>query len=321
MAISLIDLQNDAISALKSSPANKAIDNKQIQLNDIQNFRLNSSPTVYNFDFINSAIPSTSIVGMKHILTNNKSKVTPSVKIDGNTVYNPTESTKRINTVTSNIDSYSFLPMPQAIQANYPKSWEGVGVGLAGMFVNGEGNSIDKFRQGMSKTWNYGKEVAPDVSTSKIAGMGFGSDEEILRLIRHNRGNAVNDKVKLMFKDLPFRSFGLAYALFPKNEQDMENVFNWIKNMKKDSAPNLANGLDSNFWTYPKLWKLTIQSGNGRVLIKTLNCALTDVATDYTPDGIWSQHYDGNPTKINVTLNFTEIEPAYSQLYVNDEVV
>lgn len=320
------DLLDDAISSLQT--ASSIVGDIEGVINNgvdgVVSFALTTSPLIFNFDFISSGTPSSSIIGYSHILSNTTDTVTPPTTIGGDVIYNPNNTVNKVNTVVSSIDSYAFLPMPQSISASYPKSWENVNVGLSGMFVDDKGK-LDAFG-GARKRGKYHSDTMVDVASAGAASLGLtgmsvdGSQDEILRLMRHINGKAINDRVKVMFKDLPFRTFSLNYQLFPKNEKDMLNTFTWIKDMKARSAPDL-NGTDNNFWSYPKMFKLKIQSGTGVVMIKTLDCVLTDISTDYAPDGIWAQHKDGNPVKINVALSFSETAPAYRSLIESGEVI
>ena len=50
--------------------------------------------------------------------------------------------------------------------------------------------------------------------------------------------------------------------------------------------------------------------------IKT--CALTGVAVNYTPEGMWNAYEKGMPTSMLLSLRFGELEPIFDTDYEED---
>ena len=51
--------------------------------------------------------------------------------------------------------------------------------------------------------------------------------------------------------------------------------------------------------------------------IKT--CALTGVAVNYTPEGMWNAYEKGMPTSMLLSLRFGELEPIFDTDYDDNE--
>ena len=70
----------------------------------------------------------------------------------------------------------------------------------------------------------------------------------------------------------------------------------------------------------PSIWQLTYKSG--RNTLKTANrfkqCALTDISTNYTGEGVYATYGDGSPISTIMTLQFTELVPIYQSDYGDD---
>ena len=49
--------------------------------------------------------------------------------------------------------------------------------------------------------------------------------------------------------------------------------------------------------------------------------ACTNVAVDWTPNGYWTNHQDGNPVSIGLTLTFTELILAHKLNLKNGVIV
>ena len=53
-------------------------------------------------------------------------------------------------------------------------------------------------------------------------------------------------------------------------------------------------------------------------VLRIKTCALTGVAVNYTPDGMWNAYEKGMPTSVLLSLRFGELEPIFDTDYEED---
>ena len=274
---------------------------------DIQN-QINSTGSIINdkIDFANSisekfgafSLPTMpaihDLTGLSDI--SGDASVSLSAK-KAETVNAPTSSGNSIGTggtngaggsskpVVETIVAMVGLPMPQDISINYPKNWSGQNVGLVG-------GLLSAFRNGDANLSDAAKAVG-----SKMAG-----DNGLKKIMMDDAKISEKEHIKVMFQDIPFRTFSLSFKLFPKESGDPERIESMIKQMKLDSAP----AADGFLWTYPKTYEVKVASGKN-IMIYSKEAALIDISVNYTADGIWSQHADGYATATNLTLTYQDL--------------
>ena len=81
-------------------------------------------------------------------------------------------------------------------------------------------------------------------------------------------------------------------------------------------APIASGGTESEsawFLKTPKVFELRYRTGNRnhKFLHKFKQCFLTDVAVNYTGDGVYATYDDGSPVSYLMDLSFKELEPIY----------
>ena len=191
-------------------------------------------------------------------------------------------------TVTNILYGANILPQPQNIVVSYPKSWGG----QAG------GSAITDLRNG--DFGDTGLKMGTDMANQVLGSSRVGTD------IKKGKGINHNDRIKILFEDLPFRTFDMSFMLQPKRKEDVKIMIDFIQQLKIASAPDLAYGDAA--WRFPDTFRMTYTGGEGNVLFSTLELACTNITVNYTPQGIWSQYKDGTPVAIQVDLAFMEME-------------
>ena len=75
------------------------------------------------------------------------------------------------------------------------------------------------------------------------------------------------------------------------------------------------------FLKTPNVFELRYRTGNKdhNYLHKFKQCFLTDVAVNYTGDGVYSTYEDGSPVSYLMDLSFKELEPIYDIDYDSTE--
>jgi len=77
---------------------------------------------------------------------------------------------------------------------------------------------------------------------------------------------------------------------------------------------------DSNlFLLSPHTFKITYihknQEGSHKFLNKFKECALTNLTTNYTPEGQYATFYDGPMVSYEIQMQFQELEPVFNEDY------
>ena len=120
-----------------------------------------------------------------------------------------------------------------------------------------------------------------------------------------------NPHIEQRFESVSFREFQFVYEFAAKSRQEVESIENIIKTFRFHMHPELVStGL---FFDYPSLFDISIRFKNeeNRYIHKISTCYLTSFTTNYTSTGVFATNRDGQPTEIQCTMNFREIEPLH----------
>lgn len=181
-----------------------------------------------------------------------------------------------------------FLPMPQNIEVSYPKSWS-------------QKSTLSEVGSGAG---GFDKTVA-FLKKKGISMVETMAPDDVVAETYYQKGIAVDDKKKLLFTGLDFRTFNFSIKFQPKNAVEQVMVQDYIADMKMRSAPRRGGG---SYFEYPDFFQLDFpRLGN---LFGTGELAMTNITVNYTPDGMWTEHTDGKPTATLISLAYTEVELA-----------
>jgi hypothetical protein len=120
-------------------------------------------------------------------------------------------------------------------------------------------------------------------------------------------GVAVNPFREVLFEAIDFRSFSFKYRFFPKSRQEADNVERIIKLFKFHMHPDLST--NKLFFIYPSEFEIGyyFQNKENTYFHKFKPCALESIEVSYGGEQ-FSTFFDGNPTEVNMTLTFRELE-------------
>jgi hypothetical protein len=157
--------------------------------------------------------------------------------------------------------------------------------------------------------------------TSKILNMqGRGVDPE--SILARGGGIVPNSNMEFLFKGPTLRSFNnFSWRMTARSEKEAAMIRRIIRFFKQGMAPKKftgKSGAPSYMLGTPNIFKLSYQNGqNGQIegvnMFKT--CALTQFATNYTPDGFWAAYEKGQPLSVTIAMAFNELEPVYDTDY------
>ena len=136
--------------------------------------------------------------------------------------------------------------------------------------------------------------------------------------------------MQLLFNAPTLREFTFNWRLTARSREEAIRVKNIIRFFKQGMAVKKNNknktGEGSFFLGTPNIFDIHFKTSkqnyeildrNDSVLrIKT--CALTGVAVNYTPDGMWNAYEKGMPTSVLLSLRFGELEPIFDTDYEED---
>jgi hypothetical protein len=196
------------------------------------------------------------------------------------------------------------LHIPNNLSVNYSMTWsedDTSALAMAGAAVQqgweiakgigGNGNNTDVSGVGAAILTNLALSKGPNQAGNSVA-----------------TGLAANPKKEQVFKGVNFRTFSFDYKFFPRNWNEAQNIRNIIQEFKYHMHPEFKD--NNNFvYIYPSEFDIFYyQDGEENLnLHRHTSCVLTDMAINYTPNGMFSTFPDGSPTQIDVTLSFREL--------------
>jgi hypothetical protein len=196
------------------------------------------------------------------------------------------------------------LHIPNNLSVNYSMSWsedDTAGLAMAGAAVqqgwevakalSGKGNNTDVSGVGAAILTNIALSKGPNQAGNSVA-----------------TGLAANPKKEQVFKGVNFRTFSFDYKFFPRNANEARNVRFIIDEFKYHMHPEFKD--NNNFvYIYPSEFDIFYyRDGQENLnLHRHTSCVLTDMAINYTPNGMFSTFANGMPTQIDITLTFREL--------------
>lgn len=208
----------------------------------------------------------------------------------------------------TSLDRAIILPMPNDhivnTAVNYDQDHIPSGLTQAGDFFNsiGQGGITDKATK-------VGAEMAAGlVNKLKASVMGGGDATSGKDLLAANR-LAVNPKKEVMFSGFGFRSFSFLYSFAPKNNTESAVVREIITSFRYYALPEIKKSKE--FYIFPAEFEISFIRGesDNPAIPRIATSVLQRVNVNYSPGGgSWSSLPDGTPVRIDLMLDFVEIE-------------
>jgi len=147
--------------------------------------------------------------------------------------------------------------------------------------------------------------AAVGASLAKLPG-AFGV-ADVGSALSASTGTALNPFKETVFESVDFRSFAFKYKFYPKNKKESEDVFRIIETFKFHMHPEMSDG--NLFFIYPSEFNITYYFGQQRnsYFHKFTTCVLESMDVSYGGEQ-FSSFRNGEPTEINVSLTFRELE-------------
>ena len=214
------------------------------------------------------------------------------------------------------------LYMPEDIAQDATRSWDEASFGplqLAGLRAAGTVIGQD------GDFWTKIKEAAGDAMDPQnldalIRGAAAKAGETISGVNQNQItggliGQVLNPNLEVMFNRVGLRTFNFRWMLVPRNERESTIIKEMIWQVKKASAPELAQA--GWFTTVPHVFRIQYKTGSqaNPWLNKIKACALTSIQVNHTASGSWSTLEDGAPTATALQLQFKELKAIMSEDY------
>lgn len=182
---------------------------------------------------------------------------------------------------------------------------------MAGAYSRAGGISglVDSFSTDATGTANrFGGDAARMLleGALKVPDM-FGMN--LQNILEVSTRRVANPHVEQRFESMQFREFQFVYEFSARSKAEADQINEIIKTFRFHMHPELVeSGL---YFMYPSLFDLSVmfKDGNNPYIHKISTCVLTSCTVNYTSTGVFSTNRDGQPTEIQVTMSFKEIEP------------
>ena len=163
-------------------------------------------------------------------------------------------------------------------------------------------------------TKQYIRDYAAAAAINAVAGTNIRAGDILAR----TDGKIVNQNLELLFNGVSLRPFNFAWDLTPRDEKEAGVIREILYKLKQSSAARRSN---SAFLGSPDVWRISYRKGTQvhGFLNRFKICALTNVGINYTGSGQYASYNDsmGTPVHMQLSLNFTELEPIYREDYDN----
>ena len=235
----------------------------------------------------------------------------------------------------ANPKAYIALPIPQAISDSTEVSWGPDPLDPLAAFGLSFGAATLDREQSATKIIDaavrQGSEALRDDKTKKliiaaVAGRAYGAlggNVSYQGIISRASGRIFNPNLELLFNGVNLRSFPFTFDFAPRNSTEAKVVKSIIRTFKKSmtAKSKTESGNNGIFIGAPDIFQLTYKRGPNAhpFLNKFKPMALTNMSVNYTGSNNYSTYADGTPIHIQVTLQFTELNPVYSEDY-NTEI-
>ena len=144
----------------------------------------------------------------------------------------------------------------------------------------------------------------------------FGGNVTVNQLLARESGQIFNPNMELLFNGPTLRNFRFSFKMMPRSRDEAEQIRLIIRTFKMNMAPKVTTTTNvgtSLFLDTPSVFELRYKSGrrNHPFLHKFKQCFLTDIAVNYTAEGVYATYENKEPISMIMDLTFKELEPIY----------
>ena len=182
---------------------------------------------------------------------------------------------------------------------------------------DGRKGAMDNLRQILNNP-NIQNVATANLGSKALSMIGQNvSAEDILA---RGKGIIPNSNLELLFNSPALRKFSFTWRMSPRSREEAMMVNKIVRSFKQGMSAkklNPTSGGASFFLGTPNVFDLQFRTSKGHIdgLFRVKTSACTSTSISYTDGAQWSAYDDGQPTSINLTLAFEELEPIYDTDY------
>jgi len=221
---------------------------------------------------------------------------------------------------TRRITDSIALYLPPNVQDTTSAAYDDTTTGLLG-FAAGQGADFLKsiglkdYDAATDTLLGVGTTFALEVARRAAAGLAeaLAGAEGGVQLANRVLGQADNPFVEVLFNTMNVRTFTYNFNMAPRNIEETAEIQQIIQLFRFHMSPEMQ-GSNSRYLTLPSEFDIHYmykhKDGYGQendFYNRIATCVLTDVVTNYTPNGVRSFE-NGAPTAITMSLTFKETE-------------
>lgn len=234
--------------------------------------------------------------------------------------------------------SYINLPIPGGIEDGNSVNWgddngginsiEAYGVKAIGNILQNPDAAkalAEEFKKIPGIAEKLSVSGAQDIVQQYFAGKlvnSLGGNVSTAGLLSRATGQVLNPNLELLFSGVNLRDFRFTFDFAPREPAESQMVKDIIRTFKKSMAPKTTNASGQSlgaglFISAPDVFQLTFKTGNQDhpFLYKMKPCALVNMGVNYTASGPYATYADATPVHMQMTLQFSELNPIYAEDY------
>ena len=168
------------------------------------------------------------------------------------------------------------------------------------------------------KNLNLNKEALEGLVGSAAAAAGLnalsGTNQTANTIASRLTGTILNPNLELLFKGPQLRNFPFTYLFLPREKAEADQVIGIIRTLKENMTPRIQSNF---FLKSPNVFSVEyLKGGTPHPYLNRIKlCALRSCNVEYAPLGTYATFPDGMPHAVRMTLQFTELDPVYSEDY------
>ena len=168
------------------------------------------------------------------------------------------------------------------------------------------------------KNLNLNKEALEGLVGSAAAAAGLnalsGTNQTANTIASRLTGTILNPNLELLFKGPQLRNFPFTYLFLPRSKGEANQVIGIIRTLKENMTPRIQSNF---FLKSPNVFSVEyLKGGTPHPYLNRIKlCALRSCNVEYAPLGTYATFPDGMPHAVRMTLQFTELDPVYSEDY------
>lgn len=158
------------------------------------------------------------------------------------------------------------------------------------------------------------KEIIGGAAAAKGLNAISGTNQTANSIASRLSGTILNPNLELLFKGPQLRNFPFTYLFLPRSKGEANQVIGIIRTLKENMTPRIQSNF---FLKSPNVFSVEyLKGGTPHPYLNRIKlCALRSCNVEYAPLGTYATFPDGMPHAVRMTLQFTELDPVYSEDY------